>query len=221
MNKCFRLVGLLSFLKNKWNNSKHNKTSLSSRTIKFPYPITLRLIVFLVLSFISSYIFLKHHKVFYKQTSSSSSLHKQVQQIHLLLHKHLSFQNMEFSTHAWYFELSTLRWMPVDISGFHSSHKYIILIIAAPCLFFAIVSSPSTTTFTDVLSAFVFKTGSSIETRTGVTSWGKNGTVEWTWNNKTSIKKKTLCTQANKKSKVYGHFAIKPCSGASPFDAQI
>ena len=65
-----------------------------------------------------------------------------------------------------------------------------ILIIVATHLFFAIVSSPSTTTFTDVLfSAFVFKTGSSIETWTGITSLGKNGTVEWTWNNKTSIKK--------------------------------
>ena len=57
-------------------------------------------------------------------------------------------------------------------------------------IFFAIVSFPSTTAFTDVLfSAFVFKTGSSIETWTGITSLGKNGTVEWTWNNKTSIKK--------------------------------
>ena len=79
------------------------------------------------------------------------------------------------------FRTEHLKVMPVDISGFLSSHKYIIDNInnSGYLSFFAIVSSPSTTTFTDVLfSAFVFKTGSSIETWTGITSLGKNGTVE-------------------------------------------
>ena len=220
MNKCFRLVGLLSFLKNKWNNSKHNKTSLSSRTIKFPYPITLRLIVFLVLSFISSYIFLKHHKVFYKQTSSSSSLHKQVQQIHLLL---LVFPKYGILHLCMIFRTEHLKVMPVDISGFLSSHKYIINNInnSGYLSFFRNCFLP--------IHYYIYRCTLRFRFQNRFLHWdmdwshklGKNGTVEWTWNNKTSIKKRPLCTQANKKSKVYGHFAIKPCSGASPFDAQI
>ena len=66
------------------------------------------------------------------------------------------------------------------------------LILVGTCKFlFAIVSFPSTSTFTDVLfSTFVLKTGSSIETWTGITSLEKNNTVEWTWKKKISIKKK-------------------------------
>ena len=68
-------------------------------------------------------------------------------------------------------------------------------------LLFAIVSFPSTSTFTVVLfSTFVLKTGSSIETWTGITSLEKNDTVEWTWKKKISIKKR----------KVYGPLATKP-----------
>ena len=56
------------------------------------------------------------------------------------------------------FRTEHLKVMPVDISGFLSSQKYIIDNInnSGYLSFFAIVSSPSTTTFTDVLfSAFV------------------------------------------------------------------
>ena len=63
---------------------------------------------------------------------------------------------------------------------------------------FAIVSFPSTSTFTVVLfSTFVWKTGSSIETWTGITILEKNGMVEWTWKKKISIKKKGLRSSCN------------------------
>ena len=62
--------------------------------------------------------------------------------------------------------------------------------------FFAVVSFPSTSTFTDD-STFVLKTGSSIETWTGITSLEKNDTVEWTWKKKISINKKGLGSSCN------------------------
>ena len=53
------------------------------------------------------------------------------------------------------------------------------LILVGTCkLLFALVAFPSTSTFTVVLfSTFVLKTGSSIETWTGITSLEKNDTV--------------------------------------------
>ena len=88
--------------------------------------------------------------------------------------------------------------MSMEIAGFpykpqmYKQERFLTLV--GTCKFLlAIVSFPSTSTFTDVLfSTFVLKTGSSIETWTGITSLEKNDTVEWTWKKKISIKKERL-----------------------------
>ena len=72
----------------------------------------------------------------------------------------------------------------MEVAGFpyepqmYKQERFFILV--GTCKFlFAIVPFPSTSAFTDVLfSSFVFKTGSSIETWTGITSLKKNDTVE-------------------------------------------
>ena len=61
----------------------------------------------------------------------------------------------------------------------YNQERLLILVGTCNICFFAVVSFPSTSTFTDVLfdSIFVLKTGSSIETWTGITSLEKNDTV--------------------------------------------
>ena len=100
-------------------------------------------------------------------------------------------------------------WAPkgdvMEIAGFpykpqmYNQERLLILVGTCKNCFVAVVSFPSTSTFTDVLfdSIFVLKTGSSIETWTGITSLVKNDTVEWTWNKKISIKKKGLRSSCN------------------------
>ena len=95
-------------------------------------------------------------------------------------------------------------WAPerdmMGIAGFqykpemYNQERLLILVGTCNIFFCAVVSFPSTSTFTDVLfdSIFVLKTGSSIETWTGITSLEKNDTVEWTWKKKISIKKERL-----------------------------
>ena len=74
--------------------------------------------------------------------------------------------------------------MSMEIAGFpYKPQMYKqerSLILVGTCkLLFAIVPFPSTSTFTVVfLSTFVLKTGSSIETWTGITSLEKNDTVK-------------------------------------------
>ena len=103
------------------------------------------------------------------------------------------------------------KWAPkhdvMEIAGFpykpqmYNQERLLILVGTCNIFFFAVVSFPSTSTFTDVLfdSTFVLKTGSSIETWTGITSLEKNDTVEWTWKKKISIKKErfTVLLQPN------------------------
>ena len=68
------------------------------------------------------------------------------------------------------------RWVPYKAQMYKQER---LLILVGTCkLFFALVAFPSTSTFTVVLfSTFVLKTGSSIETWTGITSLEKNDTV--------------------------------------------
>ena len=90
------------------------------------------------------------------------------------------------------------RWVPYK-PQMYNQERLLILVGTCNIFFFAVVSFPSTSTFTDVLfdSIFVLKTGSSIETWTGITSLEKNDAVEWTWNKKISIKKKSLRSSCN------------------------
>ena len=94
----------------------------------------------------------------------------------------------------------------MEVAGFpyepqmYKQERFFILV--GTCKFlFAIVPFPSTSTFTVVLfSTFVLKTGSSIETWTGITSLEKKDTVEL------NMKQEDI----DKKRKVYGPLATKP-----------
>ena len=88
-----------------------------------------------------------------------------------------SFLRMiEFTAHAWYFDLSTLTWCLWRSLYFLQAtnewwRTFLNLEGTSIRLFLAIVSYPSTTTFTGVpLSTFRFMADSSIETWTGITS---------------------------------------------------
>ena len=103
-------------------------------------------------------------------------------------------------------------WAPkgdvMEIAGFpykpQMYNQVGLLILVGTCknCFVAVVSFPSISTFTDVLfeSIFVLKTGSSIETWTGITSLEKNDTVEWNMKQEDIDKKErfTVILQPNR-----------------------